>query len=106
MSLNPYEQRVFDYLRAQPDEGRFWQEKIRKAALAAADQSGLTTRLERDLWGYFEERSQVLPAWREAARREGLRRVSMRNLAELLVRLWTEPRPKRRREEGAVPPEF
>ena len=106
MSLNPCEQRVFDYLRAQPDEGRFWQEKVRKAAAATLDETEVATRLERELWGYLEERSHALPAWREAARREGLRRTSMRNLAELLLRLWTEPRPKRRPEERPGLPDF
>jgi hypothetical protein len=103
MSLNPYEQRTFDYLRSQPDEGRFWQEKVRKAAAATLDQTEVASRLERELWGYFEERCRALPAWREDARRESLRRTSMRNLAELLLRLWTEPRPKRKAEP---PPEF
>jgi hypothetical protein len=106
MSLNSCEQKTFDYLRGQPDERRFWQDKVRKAA--AAEPAEAAARLERELWAYFEERSRALPAWREAAQREGLKRTSMRNLAELLLRLWTEPRPKKRAEgpEGEARSEF
>jgi len=100
MSLNSCEQKTFDYLQTQPDERRFWQEKVRKAA-ASLDLTGVAARLERDLWAYFQERSQTLPGWRESAAREGLRRISMRNLAELLLRLWTEPRPKRKAESSS-----
>ena len=96
MSLNPAEQRIFDYLQARPDEGRFWREKVRAIAAAPDAVETMATRLERELWRYHVERSATASPFREAAQREGLARTSMRNLAELLLRLWTEPRPKKR----------
>jgi len=94
MSLNRCEQRVFDYLQSHREERQFWQEKVRRSARAATDSHAVATRLEGELWRYYEERSAVAAPFREAARVEGLQRTSMRNLAELLLRLWAEPRPK------------
>jgi hypothetical protein len=96
VSLNPAEQRIFNYLQSQPDEGRFWREKVRTIASAPDSADAIAARLERELWQYHRERSATASPFREAALREGLARTSMRNLAELLLRLWTEPRPKKR----------
>jgi hypothetical protein len=95
MSLNRCEQRVFDYLQGHAEERHFWQAKVQSACRAAGDDHAAAQRLETELWRYYEERSAVAPIFKEAARIEGLRRTSMRNLAELLIRLWTEPRPKK-----------
>jgi hypothetical protein len=95
MSLNICEQRVFDYLQANRDELQFWREKVRVAAARTPDQHALAGRLDIELWQYYEERSAVVPRFRETAGRESLRRMSMRNLAELLLRLWTDPKPKK-----------
>ena len=54
------------------------------------------SRLEGELWRYYAERSAVANPFKEAVRQEGLHRTSMRTLAELLVRLWVEPRPAKR----------
>src|SRR5881394_3248250 len=94
MSLNRCEQRVFDYLQHHPDERHYWQGKFQAVTKALADDHVAATRLELELWRYYEERSAVAAPFKEAARVEGLQRTSMRNLAELLIRLWTEPRPK------------
>lgn len=95
MSLNRCEQRVFDYWQNHRDERQFWQEKVRGVAKAVPDEHAAATRLDGELWRYYEERSAVAAPFREAARLEGLKRTSMKNLAELLLRLWTEPRPKK-----------
>jgi hypothetical protein len=95
MSLNVCEQRIFDYLQGHRDENRFWREKVQAAAARATDIHAASARLEIELWQYYQERSAVVPQFKEAIRREPLRRMSMRNLAELLLRLWTEPRPKK-----------
>ncbi len=100
MSLNPAEQRVFDYLQTRPDEGRFWREKVRTIAAAPEGVETIAARLERELWRSYEERSATASPFREAALREGRARTSMRNLAELLLRLWTEPRPKKKPGDG------
>lgn len=95
MSLNRSEQRVFDYLQSQPEERRHWMDKVAGAVRSERDEAQAVLRLEAELWRYYMERSENVPSFREAARREGPGRVSMKNLAELLIRLWTEPRPKK-----------
>lgn len=102
VSLNRSEQRIYDYLQGHPEERQFWQEKVRGAVKNSADDHAAADRLQRDLWAYYVERSAVAEPFREAARREGLQRTSMRNLAEYLIRLWTAPRPKpKRTDDGA-----
>ena len=98
MSLNRSEQRVFDYLQSQVDERHFWTAKVQKTSRDCGDNFVEAVRLlENDLWSYYLERSAVVRPFREAARTEGLQRTSMKNLAELLLRLWVEPRPKPKR---------
>ena len=96
MSLNRCEQRVFDYLQSHPDERHHWQEKFQRLAKASDDERFATEQLEPELWRYYVERSAVASPFKEAAVAEGLRRTSMKNLAELLMRLWTEPKPKKK----------
>jgi hypothetical protein len=95
MSLNPSEQMIFDYVQSHPDERQYWVEKVQKTSVRAMDDFEAARLLEVDLWRYFEERSAVVSPFKDVARREGLRRTSMRNLAEHLVRLWVQPRPKK-----------
>jgi hypothetical protein len=101
MSLNVCEQRIYDYLQGHRDEGRHWREKIRTAAARETDERALAGRLDIELWNYYEERSAVVADFREPSIRGGVRRMSMRNLAELLLRTWVDPRPRRRREPTA-----
>ena len=96
MSLNRCEQRVYDYLQGHPEERHYWQVKFQQAAKAAGDDHVAVTRLEPELWEYYEERSAVAAPFKEIAQREGVQRTSMKNLAELLIRLWIEPRPKKK----------
>src|SRR5688572_875761 len=95
MSLNRCEQRVFDYLQRHPDERHYWQGKFQRLAKAVENERIAIEQLEPALWRYYEERSSVASPFKEAAATEGLRRTSMKNLTELLMRLWTEPRPKK-----------
>ena len=95
MSLNRNEQRVFDYLQSHQDERHYWQGKFQRLAKATGEERLAIEQVELDLWRYYQERSLVASPFKEAAEVEGLRRTSMKNLAELLMRLWTEPRPKK-----------
>lgn len=95
MSLNRYEQTIFDYWEHQPDERRHWQVKISEAARGAGTSGDAARVLERELWDYFVERSQHVAQLREL-HPVGLRRVSMLNLAEDLIRRWGPP-PKPRK---------
>ncbi|HWA09997.1 MAG TPA: hypothetical protein VG838_11150 [Opitutaceae bacterium] len=95
MSLNHAEQRVFDYLQKRPEERQYWQEKVRRAANGpAADLHAVAASLEGELWRYCEERSRVAPDFRSLAGPAGGGRISMRNLAEYLLRLWGPPKPR------------
>jgi len=100
MSLNRYEQAVFDYWDRAIDERRHWQSKVVEMTRSPAQPPGeLARTLERELWDHLAERTPHVPALR-ALSPGGLSRVSMLNLAEYLIRLWGPP-PKPRRAPGA-----
>lgn len=101
MSLNRFEQRIFDYWQGQRDERQFWQEKVRGIVKAEPDDHAAAARLDGEFWRYYLERSGVVPVFKDAARHEGLKRTSMKNLAELVIRLWVEPRPKKKKSTPA-----
>ena len=96
MSLNRSEQRVFDYLQRHPDERHYWQAKFHRLSKEHTDERIAVEQVEPELWRYYVERSAVVALFKEAAATEGLGRTSMKNLAELLMRLWTEPKPKKK----------
>ena len=95
MSLNRCEQTLFDYARGHPDERHYLQDKVRALVSGSPEISNAVARIDSELWRYYVERSAVVPAFGEALGGAGLRRTSMKNLAELLVRLWTEPKPRK-----------
>jgi hypothetical protein len=103
VSLNRCEQRLFDYLQSHKEERHFWQGKLQGVVKASDDQHIAAVRLDGELWRYYVERSEVAAPFMDAVRHEGLKRTSMRNLAELLIRLWTEPRPKQKPAGPAGP---
>lgn len=94
MSLNRSEQRIEDYLQSHKEERQFWQAKVRAIVAGEPDTPKAVSRIEIELWRYYVERSSVVPAFKQAVLHEGIARTSLRNLAELMVRLWTEPRKK------------
>jgi hypothetical protein len=96
MSLNRCEQRVFDYLQRHPDERHHWQGKFQQILRDIGDERLAVDFVEPQLWEYYLERSSVVKSFKEAAASEGLARTSMKNLAELLMRLWFEPQPKKK----------
>lgn len=100
MSLNRTEQMVFDYVQQHSEERRHWEDKVRTISARAGDPHGAAVTLEQELWAYYEERSAVAPPFREMARREGVRRISLRNLAEHLLRLWAPVKAKQKSADG------
>jgi hypothetical protein len=101
VSLNRTEQLLYDYLLKHADEGQHWKEKVRATLSRHSDDPhSAAVVLESELWHYFRERSQVAAPFREHVKREGLQRMSLRNLAEYLLRLWTVPRPPRSKPEN------
>ena len=88
MSLNRYEQTLFNYWQLQPDELNHWKTKVVAVGKNSAEPGVIARSLERDLWDYLVERSPHVPAIRELSGQGSLRRVSLLNLAEYVLRLW------------------
>ncbi len=100
MSLNRSEQALFAYWEKQPDERRHWQAKVSNIALTGRP-GDMARTLERELWEHLVERSAHVPILREFGA-GGLRRVSLLNLAEHIIRLWgPPPRPRNQADQGA-----
>jgi len=99
MSLNRYEQTVFDYWRRQPDEGRHWQSKVTELSRSVPAPLELARRLDRELREYVVERTPHVAELRNLGA-AGLSRVSMLNLAEYLLRLWVPPPKPRKRVDA------
>jgi hypothetical protein len=97
MSLNRDEQMVYDYLQTRPDERRHWEDVVKREAARAVDPHAAAFVLEGDLWRYYRERAEATEPFRSHVRREGAKRVSLRNLAELLLRLWAPPPPPQKK---------
>jgi len=95
MSLNRSEQILHDYLQGHRDERQYWLAKVQSIVRETPETPDAVARLDSELWRYFLERSEVAPSFIAAAKTSGLGRTSMKNLAEYLIRLWTEPRPRR-----------
>ena len=102
MSLNRTEQMMFDYMQQHLDEKRHWQHKVNVISARAHDPQKAAVSLEEELWRYLEERSAVASPFREIAQREGLRRISLRNLAEYLLRLWAPVKAKQKTPDGTT----
>src|SRR5688572_25282563 len=96
MSLNRYEQTLFDYWERALDERRHWQSKVVEMTRGSAQSPGeLARTLERELWEHLAERTPHVPALR-ALSGPVPTRVSLLNLAEYVIRLWgPPPKPKK-----------
>lgn len=85
VSLNRYEQAIFEYLQSHPEEGRHWENKV---ATRAARGELPASLLVEELWEYVRERSVHTQPFSDWAARGGVQRSSLRNLADYLLRLW------------------
>jgi hypothetical protein len=95
MSLNRSEQLLYDYVQGRQEERQYWYDKVQSIVRASMELPDAVARIDADLWRYYLERSEVAPEFIAAVKAWGNKRTSMKNLAEYLVRLWTEPRPKK-----------
>ena len=93
MSLNRFEQAVFDYLQTHPEELRHWENKV--AGRAARGVLSAPT-LADELWEYARERAEHAQPFRDWAAGGGGPRSSLLNLAEYLLRIWGPAVPKRK----------
>ena len=88
MSLNRCESALQSYIENHPEERRYWQDKVRSATAATGGHPrAAAPGLERELQAYLEERSRHVPDLQRLAI-GNTSRVSLLNLAELMVRLW------------------
>jgi len=95
MSLNRSEQALYDYIKRHPEERQHFQNKVRAIVAGSSEAPVAVARIDSELWRYFGERSAVVPALHEVVRALGPQRTSMKNLAEFLVRLWSDPKPRK-----------
>ena len=100
MSLNTVEQQVFDYVQKNPEEKNFWEQKVRAIMAAGGPDGEFAARmaLDAELRAYLAERASVTRAL--AGLPAG---VSMRNLAEHWIRMWTPPRPRKKHSAADFP---
>jgi len=95
MALNQTEQRLFDYIQKNLDERHFWEQKVRALAAAHADDFAAGAAIDAEIRAYVVERVRVVKSLSDMPAG-----VSMRNLAEYLVRVWAPPRPKKERNSS------
>ena len=91
MALNQIEQRLFEYVRANPEEKHFWEQKVRALAAAHPDDFAAGAALDAEIRAYVAERARVVRSLADLPAG-----ISMRNLAEYLLRVWAPPRAKKR----------
>jgi hypothetical protein len=96
MSFNRSEQMIFDYVQSHADERQYWQDKVRSIARNTPSDHVASIELDVELWHYFAERSRVVNPFKATVQKEGLKRISMRNLAEHWLRIWAPLRPKKK----------
>jgi len=95
MSLNRYEEQLFDYIGALPEEERYWRERVRSLATAHDRREGAALALNSELWDYLEERSRHDPVLAGGVGGDG--KLSLLNLSEYLLRMWVPLPSKTRR---------
>jgi hypothetical protein len=88
MSLNRSEQLLFDHLQAHKEERQHWQGKLQAESGKISDPHARAARLDAELRRYAAERATLRPGEFQLSPGQSLGKVSMRNLAELLLRLW------------------
>lgn len=82
---------LFDYLEGRDDEKRYWEARVMDIWSKDKATKRAVLTLNALLWEYFEERSRHESPFREVVLREGAAKISMLNLSEYLLRMWTVP---------------
>jgi hypothetical protein len=95
MSLNRYEQLLFDYIERNNDEKRFWEGRVLEIARQGLRRESLVMDLNSQLWDYFEERARFEACFIDLKFHEGDRKISMISLSEYLLKMWL-PLPKKK----------
>ena len=100
MSLNRIEQALFDYIRTHPEERQYFHHKVQNIVGGSDGYPAAAARIDSELRRYCDERRAVVPSFLGGELPPGPNRTSMRNLAEFLIRQWTEPKPRKPAQEG------
>lgn len=87
MSLNRYEQRLYDYIESIPEENRYWVDRVKGIVAQSGRREEAALSLNSELWDYLEERSRHERSLEEAMGERSVR-LSLLNLAEYLLRVW------------------
>jgi hypothetical protein len=96
MSLNRCEHYLFEYIQTHKEEGQYWQGKVHSFTRKNLDIHEMAAELEQGLWAYYLERAGGSPKFAQGMPSKDLKRTSMRNLADHLIRLWVGVVPKKR----------
>ena len=94
MSLNRCEEALLRYVTDRADEKRFWLARVLEWDRASGPLEARVAGLDGQLREYAAERGRADPSLADTF---GAGRVSMRNLAEHLLGLWTPPKPQPKR---------
>lgn len=89
VSLNRFEQALFDYLQTHPEEQRHWQGKVAALGVVGTEGAG---RLADQLGDYVRERGAHVEPFQSWLQNGGVPRSALLNLSEYLVRMWG-PKP-------------
>lgn len=100
MSFNKYEQLLHDYIEDQPEEKRYWVAHVSDLEKARRRREETVMKLNAALWEYFEERSLHESPFKEFVQYEGSGRISMLNLSEYWLRMWTSAGTARSRKKS------
>lgn len=92
MSLNRAEEAVHGYINSHPEELGYWRDKVTAWAAANGDIHVVAGTVAAALVEYCRERAAVRPEFRALGE---LNSLMLRNLAELLVRRWVAPKPRK-----------
>ena len=95
VSLNRCEDALLRYVVDRADEKRFWTVRVLEWDRAGGALESRVAGLDRELRDYAAERGRADVTLLETF---GGGRVSMRNLAEHLLGLWTPPKPSPTRQ--------
>lgn len=95
MSLNRYEQLLYDYIESLPEERRYWYDRVLEIERSNSRRAAAALVLNAELWEYFEERSHHEESFSEVVS-VGAGKLSMLNLSEYLIRMWGVAKPRKK----------
>lgn len=87
MSLNRIEEQLYGYLQRHPEERQYIIYKVHECAQAASHEQAASLLIE-ELSAYYNERCYAVSDFASTSTPGGAPKMSLRNLAEYLLRTW------------------